>query len=299
MLQYEYARSALKLGLKLEEKTGANPFKFGMVGSTDSHTSMSTTREDNYFGKFAKSEPAPERYKHPVVESQVDPGLSTFSSEEVASGLAAVWARENTREEIFNAMKRKEVYATTGSRIQVRFFAGWDFTPDEVERQDFADQGYARGVPMGGDLHSAPPGKAPTFMIRALRDPDGANLDRIQVIKGWVDGRGEVQERIYDVAVSDGRIIGTNGRCRTPVGNTVDVNKATWTNTIGDPLMTAWWEDPDFDANHRTFYYLRVIEIPKPRWTAYDAKRFGVTMPDDVPMVVQDRAYTSPIWYTP
>ncbi|NIS82000.1 MAG: DUF3604 domain-containing protein [Anaerolineales bacterium] len=299
MLQYEYARSALKLGLKLEDKTGTNPYKFGMVGSTDSHTSLSTTREENYFGKFAKSEPEAERYKHEVVRSQVDPNLTTFSAEEVASGLAAVWARENTRESIFDAMKRKEVYATTGTRILVRVFAGWDFEADEVERPDFADQGYRRGVPMGGGLANAPKGKSPAFMVRALRDADGANLDRIQIIKGWLDKDGDLQERIYDVAVSDGREIGSDGRCKTPVGNTVDVANASYTNSIGSALLMAYWKDPDFDPNERALYYVRVIEIPTPRWTAYDAKRFGIEMPDHVEMTTQDRAYTSPIWYTP
>jgi hypothetical protein len=181
----------------------------------------------------------------------------------------------------------------------VRVFAGWDFQADEVQRPDFADQGYARGFPMGGDLTNGLEGKAPTLMIRALRDADGANLDRVQIIKGWLDDAGEQHERIYDVAVSDGRAIGADGRSRTPVGSTVDVANATYTNSIGDPLLTAHWADPDFDPGERAFYYVRVIEIPTPRWTAYDAKRFGVTMPDNVPMTVQDRAYTSPIWYTP
>jgi hypothetical protein len=299
MLKHEYARSALQLGLKLEAKTGVNPFKFGMIGSTDAHTSVATTREDNYFGKFSQTEPAPERYKHYVIKSLVDDKLSTLSSEEVASGLAGVWARENTREAIFDAMMRKEVYATTGSRILVRVFAGWDFKADEVERPDFAKRGYANGVPMGGDLTKAPAGKAPAFMIRALRDPDNANLDRIQVIKGWLDKSGKMQERIYDVAVSDGRKIGADGRCKTPVGNTTDVSDASYTNTIGDPLLTAHWVDPDFNPKQRAVYYVRVLEIPKPRWSAYDQKRFGIKMPDNVPMTVQDRAYTSPIWYTP
>ena len=303
MLQYEYGRSALKLGLKHEERIGVNPYKFGMVGSTDTHTSIAATREENYFGKFAATEPSPERYKHYVIRSDVDEKLSTFSSEEVASGLAAVWARKNTREALFDAMKRKEVYATTGTRILVRVFAGWDFEVDELERPDFADQGYARGVPMGGDLvpppGGTPAGKAPTFMIRALRDADGANLDRVQIIKGWLDKGGKLQERIYDVAVSDTRQIGRDGRCKTPVGSTVDVANASYTNTIGDPLLTAYWKDPDFNPGERAFYYVRVIEIPTPRWTAYDAKRFGIKMPDTVPMTVQDRAYTSPIWYSP
>ncbi len=299
MLQYEYARSALKLGLQLESRIGVNPFRFGMIGGTDSHTSLATTREENYFGKFAKTEPSPKRYEHEVIRSSVDPKLSTFSSEEVASGLAAVWARENTRASIFDSMKRKEVYATTGTRILVRVFAGWNFEPAEVTRPDFADQGYRRGVPMGGDLPAAPPGKSPTFMVRALRDVDGANLDRVQIIKGWLDKAGETQERIYDIAVSDERKIGSEGRCKTSVGSTVDVPNARYTNTIGDPLMAAHWIDPDFDPKQRAFYYVRVIEIPTPRWTAYDAKRFGITMPSEVPMTVQDRAYTSPIWYTP
>jgi hypothetical protein len=298
MLKHEYARSALKLGLQLEDQTGVNPYKFGMVGGTDSHTSLATTREENYFGKFSKTEPSPERYKHEVIRSPVGPELTTFSSEESAAGLAAVWARENTRASIFDAMKRKEVYASTGSRILVRVFAGWDFKADEVERPDFADQGYARGVPMGSELTAAPAGASPTFMVRALRDFDGANLDRAQIVKGWLGKDGETHEKVYDVALSDGRKVGADGKV-PPVGSTVDVANATYTNTIGDPLLTAHWVDPDFDPNERAFYYLRVIEIPTPRWTAYDAKRFGVTMPDDVPMIVQDRAYTSPIWYTP
>ena len=305
MLQYEYARSALQVGIRLEQKLGANPFKFGMIGSSDTHTSMSATREDNYFGKLPHLEPSAKRFEEAVIRSIEDNSPMIYSWQMSASGLAAVWARENTREALFDAMARKEVYATSGSRITVRVFAGWDFEADEVERQDFAKQGYARGVPMGGDLKKAPKGKAPTFMIRSLRDPDNANLDRIQVIKGWLDKKGllgrkgKTHERIYDVAVSDGRIIGSDGRCKTPVGSTVDVADASYTNTIGDPLLTAYWKDPDFNPKQKAFYYVRVIEIPKPRWTAYDAKFFNVKMPEEVPMTVQNRAYTSPIWYTP
>jgi hypothetical protein len=195
-------------------------------------------------------------------------------------------------------MQNKEVYATTGSRISVRVFGGWDFEADEVERPDFAERGYTSGVPMGGDLSSPPAGHAPKFMIRALRDPDNANLDRVQVIKGWLDANGETHERIYDVACSDGRAI-RDRRCERPVGNTVNIADASYTNTIGDPLLTAYWEDPDFDASQSAFYYVRVLEIPKPRWTAYDAKYFGIEMPEGTVMEVQDRAYTSPIWYTP
>ena len=298
MLQYEYARSALKLGLKIGKETGVNPYRFGMIGASDTHTALSTTREENYFGKYKSAEPGPNRHDTEVVPAQ-DPSLSMFASQELASGLMAVWARENTRGEIFGAMKRKEVYATTGTRIRVRVFAGWDFKADEVARPDFIAQGYRRGVPMGGDLRKAPKGKTPAFMVRALRDPDGANLDRVQVIKGWVDKKGETHERIYDVAVSDGRKIGSDGRAKDLVGSTVDIEKATYTNTIGDALMTTWWQDPDFDPKEHAFYYVRVLEIPTPRWTTYDAVFFNIKRPDNVPATIQDRAYTSPIWYTP
>jgi hypothetical protein len=299
MLPYEYARSALRLGIGLEEKLGVNPFKFGMIGSSDTHTSMSTMREDNFFGKLPHYEPSPTRYKEMILRN-IETGEIMFSAwQTAASGLCAVWARENTRESLFDAMARKEVYATTGSRITVRVFAGWEFEPEEVERPDFTAQGYARGVPMGGNLKKAPTGAAPTFMVRALRDPDGANLDRVQIIRGWLDSKGKTHERIYDVAVSDGREIGADGRCKTPAGSTVDVDNATYTNSIGDALLMGYWKDPDFDPEERAFYYVRVIEIPTPRWTAYDAKRFGIEMPEEVPMTVQDRAYTSPIWYTP
>ena len=297
MLEHEYARSALKLGLQLENKLGANPFKFGMIGSTDSHIGMSTMREDNWYGKLPQNEPSPERWEH-VMLQYADGSASATDWMLSASGLAAVWAAENTRESIFDSMERKEVYATTGSRITVRLFAGWDFKADEVERPDFARVGYLRGVPMGGDLTNGPAGKAPTMMIRAMRDPDNANLDRVQIIKGWLGADGKTQERIYDVACSDGRKI-VNRRCNKPVGSTVNVADASYTNTIGDPMLTAHWVDPDFDPNQRAFYYVRVLEIPKPRWTAYDAKFFKVKMDEEVPMSVQDRAYTSPIWYTP
>jgi len=299
MLQYEYARSALKVGIRLEKKLGVNPYKFGLIGSSDTHTSMSTTREDNYFGKLPHLEPTAKRFEEVFLRSIEDRSPLVFAWQTGASGLVAAWARENTRESIFDAMARKEVYATSGSRITVRVFAGWDFKADEVERQDFAREGYARGVPMGGDLKKAPKGKEPKFMIRAMRDPDNANLDRVQIIKGWLDKKGETHERIYDVAVSDGRTIGKDGRCKTSVGSTVNIPDASYTNTIGEPLLAAFWKDPDFDPKQKAFYYVRVIEIPKPRWTAYDAKFFKVKMPDEVTMTVQDRAYTSPIWYTP
>jgi hypothetical protein len=297
MLQYEYARSALKLGLKLGKELGANPFKFGLIGASDTHTALATTREENFFGKYKSTEPSAERHEGEVIPAD-DPKLRVLTSQESASGLTAVWARENTREALFDAMKRKEVYATTGTRMKVRVFGGWDFEADEVSRPDFIAQGYRRGVPMGGDLTKGPKGKAPTMMIRAIRDPDGANLDRVQIIKGWLDKDGKMQERIYDVACSDGRAI-KKRRCEKAVGSTVDLKKATWTNTIGEALLAAHWKDPDFDSGQRAFYYVRVLEIPTPRWTTYDAVFFGIKRPDNVPATLQDRAYTSPIWYTP
>jgi len=303
MLPYEYARSALMIGLEQRVKLGANPFKFGMVGSTDSHTSLATTREENYFGKFAGAEPGTEHRFDDLVSQDLredgDGSLNVYHWESLASGLAGVWARENTREALWDAMARKEVYATTGTRMTVRVFAGWDFEAAEVHRPDFAEQGYLRGVPMGGDLKGAPANTAPSFMVRSLRDPDGANLDRIQIIKGWLDKSGKSQERIYDIAVSDGRVIGSDGRCRTPVGDTVDVDDATFTNTIGDAVLAAYWQDPDFDPSQLAFYYVRVLEIPTPTWIAYDEKQFGTRAPDEALRKSQERAYTSPIWYTP
>jgi hypothetical protein len=210
-----------------------------------------------------------------------------------------VWARDNTRGDIFDSMRRKEVYATTGTRIRVRVFAGWNFAPEDALTSDFARKGYGGGVPMGGDLINRPDGTSPSFIIRALRDPDGANLDRVQVIKGWLDEGGETHERIYDIAVSDGRTVGADGRARDAVGTTVNIEKATYTNTIGDATFAAYWQDPDFDPGEGAFYYVRVIEIPTPRWTTHDAAFYGIPLPDRVPATVQDRAYTSPIWYTP
>jgi hypothetical protein len=298
MLAGEYGREALKEGLRQEQKLGVNPFKLGLIGSTDAHTGLPTSREENNFNKAHIAEPSADRAEHFLVKG-ARPELSILVKDLGASGLAAVWARENTREAIWDAMARKETYATTGSRLKVRVFAGWDFAPEEVQRPDFARQGYARGVPMGGDLSKAPEGRAPALMIRALRDVDGANLDRVQVIKGWLDEKGKTHERVYDVAVSGGRVIDADGRARESVGSTVDLTIPSYTNTIGEPVMAAHWVDPDFDPDQKAFYYVRVIEIPTPRWTAYDAKFFDVKMPEDTKMIVQDRAYTSPIWYTP
>ncbi len=297
MLQWEYAREALKNGLTLEQKLGVNPFKFGMIGSTDSHTSLAAVEEENFFGKHSLVEPEPSRWEHDVIEAP-DPELSLKGWQQAASGYAAVWATENTREGIFDAMKRREVYATTGPRITVRFFGGWDFTQEDEETRRPATVGYARGVPMGGDLSAAPKDKAPTFLVAALKDSYSGNLDRIQIIKGWLNRNGETQEKVYDVVWSGDRKPDANGKL-PPVGNTVNVARATWKNTIGSPELITTWTDPDFDATQSAFYYARVIEIPTPRWTAYDALRFEIKMADNVPMTTQERAYTSPIWYKP
>ncbi len=296
MLVYEYARSALKNGLKLESELGVNPYKFGMVGSTDSHTGLATADQDNFFGKTSSSEPSPTRAAHPFLKTDT---ATIMGWEQVASGYAAVWATDNTREAIFDAMERRETYATTGPRIAVRFFGGWEFEPRDAKNRMPASIGYAKGVPMGGDLREAPADKSPTFLVAALKDPIGANLDRIQVVKGWLDKQGALHEKIYDVVWSDGRKPDAKTGKLPPVGNTVDIAEATWSNSIGAPELITVWKDPDFDASLRAFYYARVIEIPTPRWTAYDANRFGARMAGDVPMTAQQRAYTAPIWYTP
>ncbi len=296
MLAGEYAREALKRGLVIEAKSGTNPYKFGMIGSTDSHTSLATTQEDNFFGKHVGYEPSPERMQHPFFSSE---NGTLYAWQQVASGLAAVWASDNTREALFDAMARKEVYATTGSRLGVRFFGGWNYTDQDLNSRQPAFAGYQKGVPMGGDLTAAPASAtAPTFMVYALRDVVGANLDRIQIVKGWLDSNDESQEKVYDVAWSDDRRMGPDGKLPS-VGNTVDVKNANWTNTIGAPELATVWTDPDFDRDQKAFYYARVIEIPTPRWTTYDAFRFGIALPEGAPASTQDRAYTSPIWYTP
>ena len=297
MLEFEYVRSAYRNGLKLEKEFGVNPYKFGLVGSTDSHTGLSTAEEDNYFGKVSSSEPSAKRSEHPFMTNP-KLGLKIMGWETSASGYAAVWAQENTRESIFDAMKRKETYATTGPRMVVRFFGGFDFEAADANNRMPAKIGYTKGVPMGGDLTDAPQGKAPTFLVAALKDPIGANLDRYQIVKGWLDAKGETHEQVYDVAWSGDRKADAKGKI-PDVGNTVDVPNATWTNTIGAPELVAVWKDPSFDPSLRAFYYGRVIEIPTPRWTAYDAKYFGLKMPKEVTMTVTERAYTSAIWYTP
>jgi len=301
MLPREYAREALKRGLAYEQKLGVNPFKFGVVGSTDSHTALSTAEEDNYFGKVTLLEPSadPIRFDEVIAGRSAPQGHQIYARQVSSAGLAAVWARENTREALWDAMARKETYATSGTRLLVRVFGGFDFVQADMDRSDFARYGYEKGVPMGGDLKAAPAGKAPAFLVRALRDPDGANLDRVQVVKGWMDASGKTHEKIYDVAWAGNRKPDKRTGKLPAVGNTVNIKEASYTNEIGAPYLSAYWKDPAFKPSERAFYYVRVIEIPTPRWTTYDAKIFGVKLPKDVPASIQERAYTSPIWYTP
>jgi hypothetical protein len=300
MLPYEYARSGLQIGLQLEKKLGVNPYKFGLVAATDSHTGLTTAEEENFFGKHSGTEPSVERIEHPMARIETEDGVMEYPGwGMVASGYQGVWAIENTREALFDAMMRKETYGTTGPRMLVRFFGGWEFVDADAQSRLPANVGYMKGVPMGGDLTAAPDGKAPSFLVAALRDPMSGNLDRIQIVKGWLDDKGKRQEKVYDVAWSGDRQPGSDGKL-PPVGNTVDIATATWTNTIGSPELIAVWKDPDFDPDVSAVYYARVLEIPTPRWTAYEAVRYGVEMPsEDVPMTTQERAYTSPIWYTP
>jgi hypothetical protein len=295
MFQYEYARSALAVGLQLEQKLGVNPYKVGFIGSTDSHTGLATAQEDNFFGKHSGAEPNPKRVDHPMAKVG-DAEYTGWGM--VASGLAGVWARENTRAAIFDALQNKETFSTTGSRMLVRFFGGWDFTEKDAQGRLPAAAGYSKGVAMGGDLSRAPEGKSPSFLMAALRDPLSGNLDRIQVVKVWVNKSGERQEKVFDAVWSGDRKPGAEGKLPL-VGNTVDVANATWSNTIGSPELISVWTDPEFDSELSAAYYARVLEIPTPRWTAYEAQRFGIRMKKEIPMVNVERAITSPIWYTP
>jgi hypothetical protein len=295
MLAGEYVRSGLQRGLQLETELGTNPYKFGLVGAGDAHTGLSTPDNDNFFGKFTAYEPSEHRSNH-LSKRNEDLDIEYHSWRYITSGLTAVWATSNTRGAIFDAMERREVYATTSSRMRVRLFGGWDFTSEDAGHRDLALVGYTKGVPMGADL--LPGTGAPSFLVYALRDPMGANLDRIQMVKGWIEADGTPREKAYDVAWSDDRVAGTDGKL-PPVGNTVDLSIPAWTNTIGSSELGTVWQDPDFDPALKAFYYARVIEIPTPRWTAYDAVKFNLDLPDHIPMTVQERAYTSPIWYAP
>ncbi|MGF9761726.1 DUF3604 domain-containing protein [Microvirga sp. 0TCS3.31] len=299
MLEFEYARSGLKNGLKLGQTLGVNPYKFGLVGSSDAHTGLAAMEEDNFFGKTTPQEPSPERMLATFMNNPRT-GIKIMDWQVSSSGYAAVWAKENTRASLWDAMQRRETYGTTGPRMIVRFFGGWDFAAQDATSRLPAQTGYTKGVPMGGELREAPQGKSPTFLVAALKDPLGANLDRYQIVKGWLTRDGKLEEKVYDVAWADAerRRPGADGKLPS-VGDTIDVANATWTNTIGAPELATVWTDPDFDPSQPAFYYGRVIEIPTPRWTAYDAKRFGTTPLPGTAMTITERAYTSPIWYTP
>jgi len=299
MLEFEYARSAYKNGLKLEQLLGVNPYKFGLVAGSDAHTGLTAMEEDNFFGKTTPQEPSPERLTKAFIHDDKT-GVTVMDCEVGASGYAAVWATENTRTAIWDAMQRRETYGTTGTRMIVRFFGGWNFDPGDANNRMPAAIGYSKGVPMGADMSNAPAGSSPTFLVAALKDPMGANLDRIQIIKGWLDAKGQVQEKVYDVVWGDAdkRKAGADGKVPA-VGSSVDIENASWTNTIGDPELITVWKDPNFDPKQKAFYYARVMEIPTPRWTAYDAKRFGIKALPGTRMTIQERGYTSPIWYTP
>jgi len=295
--QGDTVRSALKSGLELRETIGVNPFKFGMIGSTDAHTSVASAEEPNFWGKVATdSTPSTKRRDDP--DGYAD-GKQSFNGWNMsASGLAAVWSEGNTRQAIVAAMKRRETYATTGPRIQVRLFGGWSFTEEDIESADLASIGYAGGVPMGGELNGAPEGTAPHFLIRASRGPLDHNLDRIQIIKGWTDASGQAQEKIFNVAWSGDRQLAADGRL-PPVGNTANISTGKTTNSIGDPELAAMWVDPEFDPAQRAFYYARVLQIPTVRHSQLDAIALGIDTPYEGPATLQERAYTSPIWYSP
>jgi len=288
----DFARAALGRGLELEAKVGANPYKFGMIGSTDSHTGMASAEEDNFHGKTAYDSIPENRFNSFI-------GVEGFGADMSAAGLAGVWSPANNRDALFEAFRRKEVYASTGPRIRVRFFGGWDFANDDAEKKNIAQIGYDNGVPMGGDLTQPPEGKAPRFLVYAIKDPRGANLDRVQVVKGWLNENGTAQEEVYNIAWSDDRQLRDDGTLQ-PVGNTVDLAMGRYTNDIGDAQLSAIWQDPGFDPEVRAFYYLRVLQIPTPRHTLYDAIALGMDpQKTGHPPTIQERAYSSPIWYTP
>jgi len=297
MLEFEYARAALKNGLKQERALGANPYAFGLIASSDAHNGLAALDEDNFFGKTVPQEPSPERLMGAFIKNPKT-GVTVMDWETGASGFAAVWAKENTRASIFEAMQRRETYGTTGPRMAVRFFGGWDYSLADTKTRMPAEVGYKKGVPMGGELKAAPAGKRPTFLVAALKDPMGANLDRYQIVKGWLDKDGKLHEKVYDVAWGGARRAGSNGKLPA-VGTTVDVPNANYSNSIGAPELISVWTDPDFDPKQPAFYYGRVIEIPTPRWTAYDAKAFGTKPLPGTRMTIQERAFTSPIWYRP
>lgn len=298
--QADYIRGGLKRGLAIEQELGANPYKFGLIGSTDAHTGIASAEEDNFWGKLAlDSTPETKRMFPELDESGGMGDMAANGWSMSASGLAAVWAKENTRDEIFAAFQRKEVYATTGPRLKVRLFGGWEFDEQAAEAENLADIGYAQGVPMGGDLEGNDANeRSPQFLIRATKDPKNANLDRVQVVKGWVDANGQQHEQVFNVAWSGERQLDDNGKLKA-VGNTVDLTTGAYSNSIGSPELSTVWTDPSFNAEQRAFYYVRVLQIPTPRHSLYDAIALQSEIPSEGPATIQERAYTSPIWYTP
>ncbi len=283
----DYVRSALKTGLEVQLETGVNPYKLGLIGATDSHTGLASAEEDNFMGKMALDS----------IPENKERGLGRMSGWAMsASGLAAVWARENTREEIFAAFKRREVYGTTGPRIAVRFFGGYGFEEEDVMARDLGAVGYSKGVPMGGDLPASE--VSPSFLVQAVKDVEGANLDRVQIIKGWLDRDGKAHEKVFDVAWSGERRKDASGKLPA-VGDTVNRKTAQYENTIGAPELIAVWHDPEFDKHASAFYYVRVLQIPTPRNSLYDSIALGKPHPEGYPPAIQERAYTSPIWYSP
>jgi hypothetical protein len=294
-IKYGYVRQGLVEGMFLEEKLGTNPFKFGIVSGADIHSSYSGNEEFNWHGAHGATDDTPQKRLNPAMTPSGEPGAIVGSA-----GATAVWAEENTRASIFDAMKSKETYGTSGPLIRLRFFGGWDYSDNLVNDKDFVKKAYASGVPMGGDLpEKQKKAKAPTFAVWALKDPESGNLDRVQIIKGWVNKWGRASEKIYDVAISDGRKADPKTGKVPPVGNTVNVKKATYTNDIGDSQLSAVWTDPDFDPKQKAVYYVRVLEIPTPRWTTYDSARNNLPLSPSVPATLQERAWSSPIWYTP
>jgi hypothetical protein len=284
-----YLRQALLDGIQLDSEGKGNPFKYGIIGDSDSHNSAASVEEDNYTGKFGMEN----NPKHRLDGIPGFPEANNLQLREFGSGgLAGIWAKENTRDAIYNAMLRKETFGTSGTRMKVRFFGSFDYNENTISNDDWLTVAYANGVPMGSDLSNSN-GKPPTFIVQAIKEVDGANLDRAQIIKGWVDANGEIQEKIYDVALSDGRTEGS-----IPVGNTVDLKTAKYSNDIGSVQFFTTWTDPDFDASQNAFYYVRIIEIPTPRWSTYDAVVLGVAVRTDIPSTIQERGWSSPIWYS-
>jgi len=292
-IKYGYVRQGLVEGMILEDKLGTNPFKMGIVSGADSHSGYSNNEEFNFHGSHGALEDTPKKRLNPVSDAAGD-----MPSRLGSAGTTAVWADENTRAGVFDAMKRKETYGTSGTLIRLRFFGGWNYSKNLVKDKKFVEKAYKGGVPMGQDLPKKTT-KAPSFAVQAMKDPQSGNLDRIQIIKGFINKWGRTDEKIYDVAWSDDRKPDAKTGKLPPVGNTVDVKTAKYTNDIGDTQLSAVWTDPDFDAKQKAVYYVRVLEIPTPRWSTYDSVKSGLPIPDGIPATLQERAWSSPIWYTP